>query len=154
MLHNPYTLLGVEQDDDTDRIRKRYKTVSRMFHPDKHANDKSAVAVFQLIKHSYESIKSSRTRMVLPKVPETLIEQTAGGRSSKPVPGAQSSDAQVKKDPVIVPGTNLTANDIRILGEQLKDPWFHPNFNLTEMFGDVSVPEKNKKSMRPQSTRT
>jgi DnaJ-class molecular chaperone len=137
---NPHHLLGVDENIDHDELKKRYKTVCKMFHPDKHNQDKSAVFVFQLVKDAYDKIKSSRKKINIPKIP------TITDTKEKPVQQTQM--------PSIVPGTNISENDIRILGEQLKDPWFHPSFNLTDFFGDVSVPEKNKKDMRPQSSRT
>ena len=137
---NPHNLLGVHETIEHEHLRKRYKEVCKMFHPDKHNQDKSAVFVFQLVKDAYEKIKESRKKINIPKIPkltETPIKQTP--TEQRPAP--------------IVPGTNITENDIRILGEQLKDPWFHPDFSLTDFFIDVSVPDK-KDAMRPVSSRT
>lgn len=134
---NPHHLLGVDENIDSDDLKKRYKTVCKMFHPDKHNQDKSAVFVFQLVKDAYDNIKSTRKKINIPKIPKIAATQP-----------------EVKKEESIVPGTNITENDIRILGEKFQDPWFHPSFNLTEFFGDVSVPDKNtKKDLRPESSR-
>ena len=137
---NPHHLLGVDENTDSEELHKRYKKVCKIFHPDKHNQDKSAVFVFQLVKDAYDKIKSSRKKIHIPKIPK--------------ISDSKEQAAQPAQMPSIVPGTNITENDIRILGEQLKDPWFHPAFNLTDFFGDVSVPEKSKKDMRPQSSRT
>tara|TARA_B100001741_G_scaffold313747_2_gene321671 strand:- start:3309 stop:3749 length:441 start_codon:yes stop_codon:yes gene_type:complete len=144
---NPHHLLGVDENVDSDDLKKRYKTVCKMFHPDKHNQDKSSVFVFQLVKEAYENIKTSRKKIHIPKIPK-IVDGEVKSETAKP------EKPEEKKDASIVPGTNITENDIRILGEQLKDPWFHPSFSLTDFFGDVSVPEKNtKKDMRPQSSR-
>jgi len=119
---NPHIILGVQQDVDNEHLRKRYKKVCKMFHPDKHNNDPSAVALFQVVVDAYESIKASRKRIT---VEDVEIEN--------PTP---------KKEDVIIPGTNITQNDVKILGDYLKDPWFDPGFSLVEMFKDVDIPSR------------
>tara|TARA_B100000482_G_C12600801_1_gene295119 strand:+ start:33 stop:476 length:444 start_codon:yes stop_codon:yes gene_type:complete len=147
-MFNPHDILGVDEDVDDSELKKRYKFVSKMVHPDKHNNDKSAQALFQMVKNSYESIKKIRSKLYLPKVPEkdTKVQQ-------------KSLDIKVesKEEKNTEAAQNITQEDlntIRILGQQLKDPWFNPNFNLAEFFGDVAIPEKKKTDMRPTSSRT
>ena len=142
---NPYNLLGIDEEVSYDDLKKRYKTVCKMFHPDKHGGDKSAVFIFQMITKAYNQIKESKKRTNIPKIPKIKQSDVDGKKQSEQINNHQS----------IVPGTNITENDIRILGQQLKDPWFNPDFNLTDFFGDVAVPEKNENNntMRPVSTR-
>lgn len=128
-MYNPHEILGVEESDDLDTIKQRFKKVSKMFHPDKHQQDASAVALYQIIRSSYDSLKESKKKISLPVMEPTI---------------KQSSSTQKTKQEVVVEGTNITENDIRILGERLKDPWFHPEFQLTEFFSDVMIPEKKK----------
>lgn len=143
---NPHILLGVDEDADDDVVRKRYKTVSKMFHPDKHQNDKSAVAIFQLLREAYDKIKESRKKIVIPKIPKVEKLSAKKDTPSTPAPTPIANP--------VVPGTNITENDIRILGEQIKDPWFHQDFSLTDFFGDVAIPEDKKSgNMRPSSSR-
>ena len=59
-MFNPHDILGVDEDVDDSELKKRYKFVSKMVHPDKHNNDKSAQALFQMVKNSYESIKKNK----------------------------------------------------------------------------------------------
>lgn len=142
-MQNPYTILGLDEGDDDKTLRVRYRKVTKMVHPDKHENDKSAVVLFQIVRQAYDTIKTSKNKIVLPGI---IHKREAAEVEEKAAPVPQS----------IVPGTNITENDIRILGEQLKDPWFHPNFGLSELFGDVTIPEKeqtSKQVMRPSSTR-
>lgn len=135
-MQNPYEILGVDETWEVKDIKKRFRKLCKVYHPDKHENDKTAVVFFQMLHKAYESL-SNQNKLDLPMLEEPK-----------------------KKEPpknVVVPGTNITENDMRILGERLKDPWFNPSFSLTEFFGDVAVPDKNKpnktQSMRPSSTR-
>ncbi len=132
-MYNPHEILGVEEGDDMSVIRQRYKMVSKMFHPDKHRNDKSAIAVFQLVKSCYDSLKESKKKIVLPIIDSIDAQPT---KPDETISHEKSS---------VISGTNITENDIRILGERLNDPWFHPEFDLTDLFGDVKIPEKKGK---------
>jgi len=143
-MFNPHDILGVSEDVDETRLRKRYKFVSKIVHPDKHNNDKSALTLFQIVKNSYESIKNSRNKIYLPKVPDVDKQKEQSSKIEKP---------SEKNTAVAAKITEEDLNTIRILGQQLKDPWFNPNFNLTEFFGDVAIPEKKKTDMRPTSSR-
>ena len=132
-MFNPHEILGVQEGDDLSVIKQRFKTVSKMFHPDKHQNDKTAIALYQIIRSSYDSLKESKKKLVLPMIdPQLDIKK--------------KDDAAIVQEKSVVPGTNITENDIRILGEQIKDPWFHPTFELTDFFGDITIPDKKNKS--------
>ena len=131
-MYNPHEILGVEEGDDMTVIKQRFRTVSKMFHPDRHGNDKSAVVVFQLVRSCYDSLKESKKKIVLPVI-ESETQQLP--KNEQNIPEKSS----------VIPGTNITENDIRILGEKLNDPWFRPEFELTELFGDVNIPDKSKK---------
>ena len=156
---NPYKLLDVDETIEDNVLRKRYKTVSKMIHPDKHNQDGSSVFIFQLVKAAYENIKASRQRMMIPKVSVPKVNKIEEKANEIEVDVSESNAQQnEEKKNTIVPGTNITENDIRILGQLNIDPWFNPNFNLTEFFGDVEIPDQNKNknktnNMRPQSTR-
>ena len=166
---NPYEVMGLPNTYiNYEDLRKRYKFLSRKFHPDKHDQDSSVLYFYQLIRTSYENLKSLTQKITLPKMPnsknsniedqkndntDVVLEQETPQKTKE-----EHKEHKEHKDS-IVPGTNITENDIRILGEKLKDPWFHPSFNLTEFFGDVEIPKDEDKkpsvssSMRPRSTR-
>jgi curved DNA-binding protein CbpA len=130
---DPHDVLGVEQGADEKRLLKRYRKVCKMFHPDKHDNDRSAVTIFQLVQKSYNALVKSKEKIQLPIIPyETKDKQE------------EHKKKENKTEP-IVPGTNITENDIRIIGEKINDPWFHPSFSLADFFGDVAVPDKKNK---------
>ena len=147
---NPHEILGVEEGIEPDSLKRRYKILSKMFHPDKHQNDKSAVFFFQLIKKSYDSIVSSREKIVIPdvKISKSKIQSSRSRKEEK-----SDNQSQEHRNEKMIPGTNITQNDIRVLSEKLHDPWFQPEFSLTEFFGDVNIPKKKDKDMRPKSTR-
>lgn len=149
---NPHEILGVEEGIEPDSLKRRYKILSKMFHPDKHQNDKSAVFFFQLIKKSYDSIVSSREKIVIPDV---KISKSKMQSSRQNIKEEEKSDnqSQEHRNEKMIPGTNITQNDIRVLSEKLHDPWFQPEFSLTEFFGDVNFPKKKNKDIRPKSTR-
>ena len=160
-MHNPHTILGIEEGDSDEIVKRRYRKVSRMIHPDKHADDPSAVALFQIVKNAYESIKKAKTRMELPvsnesnvRIPKvTQLQQNNGetvNKTKKTHKSYKDTDTLSTKES-LVPGTNISENDMRTLAEQIKDPWFHQSFSLTDFFGDVPVPEK--KDIRPTSSR-
>ena len=146
---DPHKLLGVSETASLEEVRRRYKKVSKMFHPDKCDNDRSAVFVFQMVSSAYKTLKEVRNRIELPLTEDSKTKE----EETHPPPSTLSN--------VIVPGTNITENDIRVLGEKIQDPWFNPSFDLTEFFGDVAIPDKGEKSgskstetsMRPRSTR-
>lgn len=129
---NPHEILGVEEGCDMETIKKRFKTVSKMFHPDKHKNDLSAIAIYKIIRSSYDTLKENKSKIVLP----VLDPQIEDANTKKPKAGP--------KDDIVISGTNISENDIRILGEKLNDPWFSPQFDLTDFFGDVKIPDKTK----------
>lgn len=154
MAANPHEVLGVEEDASEDSVKKRYKRVSKMFHPDKHDQDPSSKFFFQMIVDAYTKIKRSREKIELPRIEDKRKKE----KKEKDLELERDKRSQEKtklraETPVIVPGTNITENDIRILGEQIKDPWFQQPFELTDFFGDVAIPENKKKDMRPKSSR-
>lgn len=136
-MYNPHEILGVAEGDDMSTIKQRFKTISKIYHPDKHGNDKSAIVIYQIIRNAYDSLKESKKKIVLPVMDPQIVEK----KDSLP---KEKTKSELKSD-TVVPGINITENDIRILGERLNDPWFHPEFDLTDFFGDVKIPEKSKK---------
>jgi hypothetical protein len=158
---NPHEILGVQEGIEADSLKRRYKILSKMFHPDRHQNDKSAVFFFQLIKKSYDSILLSREEIVIPEVIISKSEMQSSKQKTKKEDTKKAErqekqerqERQEHRNEKIIPGTNITQNDIRVLSEKMHDPWFQPEFSLTEFFGDVSLPKKKDKNMRPKSTR-
>ena len=130
---DPYKLLGVEQDCDDTGLKKRYKHVSRMFHPDKHNQDPTSIAVFQMIKNAYDNIKNIREHKthIIPKIEPPKSDQRQ----------IRDTSTHNKKE-----NEKIANEQIRTIAEPLRDPWFHPDFELTDFFGDVTIPKKKKKN--------
>ena len=125
-MFNPHQILGVEESADMSTVKKRFKIVSKMFHPDKHGNDPSAVVIYQIIRSSYDTLKENKSKIVLPVLEEKIKQHIE-------TPNSSVADSSSK----------ITENDIKILGEKLLDPWGNPHLNLAEMFGDVNIPKSN-----------
>ena len=142
---DPHKVLSIPENIEESDLRRRYKKLCKMYHPDKMNNDDTAHFFFTMIQEAYENIKSSRTKIEIPRIDSSEKQRTSrsNGNSDEKTVEIKSSGEQDKK--ILIPGTNITDNDIRILGEKFQDPWFHPSFNLTDMFGEVNVPKKKKK---------
>ena len=142
-MYNPHEILGVEEGADESTIRKRFKSLSKIYHPDKHNNDPSSIALYQIIRNSYDNLKESKKKIQLPMI--NSIDNNSKKREANDLKKRENQENDSNKKDIVVEGTNITENDIRILGEKFKDPWFHPSFELTEFFGDIRIPEKTKK---------
>lgn len=149
---DPHEILGVKQGVDEYKLRKRYKKVCKMYHPDKHDGDASSVAIFHLIQKSYETIKKSQEKIELPMIknePNTVRKNDRSDRIDKKDDAKNhnrdnSTQMNTSRSESTIEGTNITENDIRVLSQRLNDPWFQPSFSLSEFFGDVQVPKKKK----------
>lgn len=134
-MSDPHSILSVKPGAGKDVIKARYKVVCKIVHPDRHGQDPSAVHFFQMVQKAYDAL---------------MHDFKAGSRTP--------SSAAVKKK-LDAPRTDaegtIRVSDIMTLADKLQDPWFHPNFELTDFFGDVSIPEKkeDKSCMRPRSSR-
>ena len=139
-MQDPHKILSVPEDIDDSQLKKRYKKLCKLFHPDKLNNDETAVFFFTVIQEAYENIKKSREKFEIPMINSPKRHNNDCNATNMKTKKEKESDKKI-----IVEGTNITDNDIRILGEKLQDPWFHPSFSLTEMFGDVNIPKKKDK---------
>ena len=81
---NPHLILGVEEGSDMETIRKRYKQVSKMIHPDKHKNDPSAIVLYQIVRNAYDSLKESSRKITLPVMEPQLEQKESVEKKSVP----------------------------------------------------------------------
>lgn len=57
-MKNPYTILGVTEEDSLDVIKKRYRVLAMRNHPDRGGDS----TVFSEIKQAYEAIMLEKTK--------------------------------------------------------------------------------------------
>ena len=149
---NPYTLLNLHEGCSRSELKSRYKILCKMYHPDKLGQDPTSVVIFQMIQQAYTNIKNMMDDTILVNVStemksnEIPVHSDSVVNTTKKVTKQESSQNEVQQ----------MQNLVRVLGQKLNDPWFDQGFSLTDYFGDVTIPEKNKKScsVRPISTRT
>lgn len=62
-IRNSYKLMGLEYNSDLEQVKKKYRELSKLYHPDKYSNDtieKQEIAKrnFQRLNTAYNNIKS------------------------------------------------------------------------------------------------
>lgn len=62
MAMDPYLILGVERNATDAQIRKAYRSMARIHHPDKNLDDPYAKTRFQQVKNAYEILKDPERR--------------------------------------------------------------------------------------------
>ena len=58
---NLYEILGVKKNSSTDEIKKKYRALALIYHPDKH-NDPKKTEFFQQIQEAYEILSDPFSR--------------------------------------------------------------------------------------------
>jgi len=58
---DPYQILGLSNSDDTTTIKKAYRELARIYHPDKN-NHVDAGTMFAKISHAYDLLKEDESR--------------------------------------------------------------------------------------------
>ena len=56
MIDNPYKVLGLEEGASDDEIKKAYRQMAKINHPDLHPNDPDAVARMNEINEAYDML--------------------------------------------------------------------------------------------------
>lgn len=62
MSTNYYQILGVQKEASLDEIKKSYRTLAKIWHPDKNNGSQESVSKFKLISEAYETLSNKRSR--------------------------------------------------------------------------------------------
>ena len=79
---NPFEVLGIDADSTEPEIKKRYRLLSKKFHPDVNPGDSQAEERFKLIQWAYDHITHCRKQGLCEK--GTSNAQPPGGHSVDP----------------------------------------------------------------------
>jgi curved DNA-binding protein CbpA len=87
-----YAILGVNQTDDGDAIKKAYRRLAKQYHPDLNPGDKAAEERFKDIGEAWETLGDTDKR-------RKYDEELSGGQKQKPF-AAPSSKAPSSNRPM------------------------------------------------------
>lgn len=62
MSSNYYQILGIPENASLSDIKKSYRNLAKMWHPDRNKNSAESVSKFKLISEAYEILSNNRTR--------------------------------------------------------------------------------------------
>ncbi|KAI9013971.1 hypothetical protein CLU79DRAFT_767884 [Phycomyces nitens] len=74
-----YRILDVPRDASKSQIKKHYKKLSRVYHPDKNPNDKEAAAKFMELADAYSVLSDDEKRPIYDRYGEEGLEQHKSG---------------------------------------------------------------------------
>lgn len=74
-----YDLLGVPRDADVSVIKKSYRRLAKLYHPDKNPGDKKVEDKFKGISKAYEVLADPEKRQVYDQFGEEGLKQNGGG---------------------------------------------------------------------------
>lgn len=129
-----YKILGVGKDATEQEIKKAYRKLAIVHHPDKNPDDAAAEERFKEIQEAHETLSDSQ--YVFPIPPHTLL--TGPGNAPDTIPGktllthpiCSAEEAWVA---VCMAGSKLTLRCVSI--PSLASVAIHPNFAVFNMFG-------------------
>ncbi|ORZ19433.1 hypothetical protein BCR42DRAFT_323462 [Absidia repens] len=79
-----YKILDVPRDASKSQIKKHYKKLSRVYHPDKNRDDKKAEAKFMEISDAYSVLVDDEQRSIYDQYGEEGLKQHNGGGGGQP----------------------------------------------------------------------
>ena len=74
-----YEVLGVSKSATEDDLKKAYRKVAKMYHPDLHPGDKEAEAKFKEANEAYAVLSDPQKRQQYDQFGHAAFDQSAGG---------------------------------------------------------------------------
>ncbi len=110
-MRDPYAVLGVPRDADSDAIRKAYKDLAKKYHPDRNQDDESAADRFKDVNAAYDILKDPEKKDLYDEFGEISLKpgfdaararayKNAGGFSGG-FPGAGGAGGSVNLDDLL-----------------------------------------------------
>jgi molecular chaperone DnaJ len=77
-----YEILEISRDADKTTIKKAYRKMAKVYHPDKNPGDKEAETKFKLCNEAYQCLSDDRQRSTYDRYGKEGLQGMGGGRSS------------------------------------------------------------------------
>ncbi len=74
-----YEVLGVDKNASADEIKKAYRKVAKMYHPDLHPGDADAESKFKEANEAYDVLSDAEKKSKYDQFGHAAFDQTAGG---------------------------------------------------------------------------
>lgn len=78
-----YEILEVSKTADKDTIKKAYRKMAKLYHPDKNPDNKEAEAKFKLCNEAYQCLSDDKQRSIYDRYGKEGLSGMGGGRSSR-----------------------------------------------------------------------
>lgn len=78
-----YEILEVSKSADKETIKKAYRKMAKLYHPDKNPNDKDAEARFKLCNEAYQCLSDDSQRGIYDRYGKEGLSGMGGARSSR-----------------------------------------------------------------------
>ena len=96
---NPYEVLQIEPDTPIEDVRKKYRRLSILVHPDKNQDDSErAQAAFDAVKKAYALLDDEKTRKKCEEIVEEARGRTMQNMEEKRKKMAKEAKARGRKD--------------------------------------------------------